>query len=88
MIENDFRIEDVSFKKGKINLNKDKSNGNGNGKDKSEPWNRNKYVVNDGVVDVTKTKIISSTWLVLSLQLNNKRLLRQMNLTSLSSHKL
>lgn len=37
-------------------MNKDKTNGNGNGKDKGKPWNKNKYIFNDGVGDVPKTK--------------------------------
>ena len=26
------------------------------GKDKNKPWNKNKYIVNDGFVDAPKTK--------------------------------
>lgn len=55
MIESAYFIEDVSVKKGDIVLNKGK-NVNGNGKDKKKPWNKNKYFVNDGVVDALKTK--------------------------------
>ena len=55
MVESAYRIEDVVIKKGDIVVNKDKTN-NGNGKDKGKPWNKNKYVVNDGVVDTPKTK--------------------------------
>ena len=55
MVESAYRIEDVAIKKGDIVINKDKTN-NGSGKDKGKPWNKNKYVVNDGVVDTPKTK--------------------------------
>lgn len=55
MIKSAYRIEDVAIRKGDIVLNKDKY-GNGNGKDKNKPWNKNKYVVNDGLVDAPKTK--------------------------------
>lgn len=55
MVESTYHIEDVSIKKGDIVINKDKAN-NGNGKDKGKPWNKKKYVVNDGVVDTPKTK--------------------------------
>lgn len=50
MVERNFHVEYVSIKKGEITINKDKYNGNW--KDKNKPWNKNKYVVNDGVVDV------------------------------------
>lgn len=36
-------------------MNKDKNN-NGNGKDKNNSWNKNKNIVNNGVVDVPNTK--------------------------------
>ena len=36
-------------------MNKEK-NYNRNGKDKKKPWNKDKYVVNDGVVETSKTK--------------------------------
>ena len=55
MVESAYHIEDVAIKKGDIVINKDKAN-NGNGKDKGKPWNKNKYVVNDGVVNTPKTK--------------------------------
>lgn len=55
MVERTYRIEDVVVKKGDIILNKDK-NGNRNRKYKGKPWNKNKYIVNDGVVDAPKTK--------------------------------
>jgi hypothetical protein len=55
MVESAYHIEDVAIKKGDIVINKDK-NGNGHGKDKNKPWNKNKYIVNDGVVDVPKSK--------------------------------
>ena len=55
MVESTYCIEDVAIKEGDIVVNKDKTN-NGNGKDKGKPWNKNKYVVNDGVVDTPKTK--------------------------------
>ncbi len=55
MVESAYRIEDVAIKKGDITINKDRIN-NGNSKDKGKPWNKNKYVVNDGVVDTPKTK--------------------------------
>ena len=54
MVESAFCIEDVSIKKGEITINKDKSNGNW--KDKNISWNKNKYVVNDGVMDIPQTK--------------------------------
>lgn len=50
MVESAYCIEDVSIRKGDIVLNKDK-NGNENDKDKNKPWNKNKYFVNDRVVD-------------------------------------
>ena len=55
MVESAYRIEDATIKKGDIVINKDKVN-NGNDKDKGKPWNKNKYIVNDGVVDTPKTK--------------------------------
>ena len=55
MVERAYHIQDVAIKKGDIVINKDKAN-NENGKDKGKPWNKNKYVVNDGVVDTLKTK--------------------------------
>ena len=55
MVESAYHIEDVAIKRGDIVINKEKSN-NGNGKDKGHPWNKNKSVVNDGVVDAPKTK--------------------------------
>ena len=55
MLESAYNIEDVAIKKGNIIINKDKNN-IGNGKDKGKPWNKNKYVVNDGVVDTPKAK--------------------------------
>ena len=54
MVESAFRIEDVAIKKGEITISKDKSNGNW--KDKNKSWNKNKYVVNNGVVDVPQSK--------------------------------
>lgn len=53
MVESAYWIEDVAIRKGDIVINKDNR---GNGKDKNKPWNQNKYVVNDGVVDVPKAK--------------------------------
>ena len=50
MVESTYYIEDVTIKNGDIVLNKDKG-GNGNGKYKNKPWNKNKYAVNDGVVN-------------------------------------
>ena len=55
MVESAYHIEDVAIKKGDIVINKDKVK-NKNDKDKGKPWNKNKYVVNDGVVDTPKTK--------------------------------
>lgn len=55
MVESAYHIKDVAIKKGDIVLSKDKG-GNGNGKDKNKPWNKNMYVVNDGVVDTLKAK--------------------------------
>ena len=55
MVKSAYRIEDIAIKKGDIVVNKDKTN-NGNGKDKGKPWNKNKYVVNDEVMDTPKTK--------------------------------
>ena len=55
MVERDNHIEDVSMKRGDIVLNNDE-NDNGNRKYKSKPWNKNKYVVNDGFFDDPKTK--------------------------------
>ena len=51
MVNSAYHIEGVAIKKGDIVVNKEK-----NGKDKNKPWNKNKYVVNDGVVDAPKTK--------------------------------
>ena len=53
MVERTYHIEDVSIRKEDIIINRDTR---GNGKDKNKPWNKNKYVVNDGVVDVPKAK--------------------------------
>ena len=58
MVERANHIEDVSIKRGDIVLNNDE-NDNGNMKDRSKPWNKNKYVVNDGVLDDPKTKEFS-----------------------------
>ena len=55
MVESVYRIEDVAIKKGNIIINKDKNN-NGNGKDKGKPWNKNKYLVSDRVVDTPMAK--------------------------------
>ena len=53
MVESAYRIEDVAIRKGDIFLNQDTRN---HGKDKNKPWNKNKYVVDDGVVDTPKPK--------------------------------
>ena len=53
MVESAYRIEDVAIRKGDIVLNWDTRN---HGKDKGKPWNKNKYVVNDGVVNTPKPK--------------------------------
>ena len=66
MVESAYRIEDVAIKRGDIVINKDKSH-NGNGKDKGKPWNKNKYVVNDVIVDAPKTKEPSLTFLMSSI---------------------
>ena len=55
MVESAYRIEDVAIKKGENVINKNKTN-NLNGKNKGKPWNKNKYVVNDEVVDTPKYK--------------------------------
>ena len=55
MVERANHIEDVSIKRGDIFLNNDE-NDNGNRNDKSNPWKKNKYMVNYGVVDDPKTK--------------------------------
>ena len=47
MVDSAYRIEDVAIRKGDIVLNWDTRNP---GKDKNKPWNKNKYIVNDGVV--------------------------------------
>ena len=53
MVESAYRIEDVAIRKGDIVLNRDTRN---HGKDKNKPWNKNKYILNDGVVDTPKPK--------------------------------
>ena len=53
MVESAYRIEDVTIRKGDIVLNQDTRN---HGKDRGKPWNKNKYIVNDGVVDNPKPK--------------------------------
>ena len=53
MVESAYQIEGVAIRKGDIVINKDAK---GNGKDKNKPWNKNKSVVNDGVVDAPKAK--------------------------------
>ena len=53
MVESAYWIEDVSIRKGDIVLNWDTRN---HGRDKNKPWNKNKYIVNDGVVDTPKPK--------------------------------
>ena len=55
MIERMYCIENVIIKNGNIVINRD-TRGNGNGKDKSKSWNKNRYVINDGVVYVPKAK--------------------------------
>ena len=50
MVESVFCIEYVAIMKSEITINKDKSNGNW--KDKNKSWNKNKDVVNDGVVNI------------------------------------
>ena len=55
MVESAYRTRDVAIKKGDIVINKDKNN-NRNSKEKGKPWNKNKYVVNDGVVDTPTAK--------------------------------
>ena len=56
MIDSAYWIEDVAIRKGDIVLNWDTRN---HGKDRGKPWNKNKYVVNDGVVDTPKPKELS-----------------------------
>ena len=53
MVESAYHIEDIAIRKGDIFINRDTR---GNGKDKNKPWNKKKYVVNDGVMDVPKAK--------------------------------
>ena len=53
MVESAYQIEDVAIRKGDIVLNRDTRN---HGKDRGKPWNKNKYIVNDGVVDTPKPK--------------------------------
>ena len=53
MVESAYRIEDAAIRKGDIFLNRDTRN---HGKDKNKPWNKKKYIVNDGVVDTPKPK--------------------------------
>ena len=54
MVGSAYRIKDV-VKNSDIILNKDK-NDNGNVKDKGKTWNKNNYLVNNGVVGIPKTK--------------------------------
>ena len=53
MVESSYCIEDIAIKKGDVVINKDIR---GNGKDKNKSWNKNKYFVNNGVVDIPKAK--------------------------------
>ena len=53
MVESAYRIKDVAIRKGDIVLNQDTKN---HGKDKRKPWNKKKYIENDGVVDTPKPK--------------------------------
>ena len=53
MVESAYQIEDVAIRKGDIVLNQDTRN---HGKDKNKPWNKKKYVVNDGIVDTPNPK--------------------------------
>lgn len=55
MIKSSYCIEDVAIEKSDIVLNKDRKS-NGSGKHKNKPWNKNKYVINNGVVDTPNTK--------------------------------
>ena len=60
MVEVTFRIEDVLREKGILTKNGNNNNGqkNNNKKDKEKDtyWNKNKQVVNDGVMDSSKPK--------------------------------
>ena len=62
MVEAAFRIEDVLREQGILtkngNNNNNSQNNNNNNKDKGKNtyWNKNKQVVNDGVVDSSKPK--------------------------------
>ena len=53
MVESAYQIKDVIVRKGDIVLNQDTRN---HGKDRGKPWNKKKYVINDGVVDTPKPK--------------------------------
>ena len=56
MIETTFRIEDVLIKKGILTKNGNKKN-KAKDKGKNTYWNKNKQVVNDGVVYSSKHKV-------------------------------
>ena len=53
MVESAYQNEDVAIRKGDIVINWDIRN---HGKDKNKPWNKNKYIVNDGFLDISKAK--------------------------------
>ena len=53
MVKSSYHIKDMAIRKGNIVINRDTRS---HGKDKNKPWNKNKYVVNDGIVDTPKAK--------------------------------
>ena len=79
MVESAYCIEDVAIKKGDIVINKD-IRGYGNGKDKNKSWNKNKYVVNYGVVEIPKAKELLPKIIV---QFRQKSIKKNVNLFSL-----
>ena len=53
MVKSAYQIEDVAIRKGDIVINWDTRN---DGKDRNKPWNKNKYVVNNGAMDTPMSK--------------------------------
>ena len=54
MVESAYGIEGMALRKGDIVINKDTQR---HGKEKkNKPWNKNKYVINDAIVDTPKAK--------------------------------
>ena len=70
LIENGVKIEEAMVKKGELKLymkdngNSSNHNNSNNNNDRSKYWNKNKNVVNDGVVD---NKNIKTTQPILNL---------------------